>query len=451
MHQLVVVCFTIGLSFLWRMIATKKMRDAIMPWTFAYVFLNMSCIAFMPGFLHTIIAITNYLATVILIDGFAAGDRHRNGSWTVFLLFWSYMILSCFWGSYALQGVFFWLNAFIISYASGYYFSRWVVNTEGGMRRTLYCFVCLACVMAVLYARHGGVSAVDASVQGGRATFNAETMYEDAPMNENYTALAMLCYIPVLLVALFQTVRTKKEKIIRLLSFVTLIFSALVLVRTGSRNGAVGLLPSLWYFLFSTTNKLQRRKRFLLIAFVSILFLPIVSYTMRGAEKFRIIDFSTKSDNVNASSESVLTSGRSEIWLMHIEEMSAVECLVGRGFREYNRTSSGRVSAGNAHSSIMTVFYNSGLIGLLLMLFFILHSIKLAFKFEDRGRIALLFIGTWFFSGAAESLPVQGGVAGVLAGLGMGLLCIRPKNSELMTERERLNAYGWLGYNWRRW
>jgi O-antigen ligase len=297
--------------------------------------------------------------------------------------------------------------------------------------------------MALLYVKHGGISAVDASVQGGRATFDAETLYEDAPINENYTALAMLCYIPVLLVSLFQTVRTQKEKLLKILSFALLGFTVLVLVRTGSRNGTVGFLPSLWYCLFSTTNRMKRRKRLFLLVLATIIFVPVVSYTMRGADKLRIFDFSTESDSRNVSKENVLTSGRFEIWSMHVEEMDVVDRLVGRGFRRKDLNRLGRVSVGNAHCAYMTVFYNSGFVGIILLLCFMIASVSLGFKLRDRGRIALLFIGTWFMSGVAESLPIQGGVSGVLAGFGMGLLCRNPTNSELMTDQERQRAFGW--------
>ena len=183
----------------------------------------------------------------------------------------------------------------------------------------------------------------------------------------------------------------------------------------------------------------------------TVIFIPIMLHTMRGADKLRILDFSTQNDESSQTGANVLTSGRFEIWQMHIAEMDTLECLIGRGFRrrDYNRL--GRVSAGNAHSAVMTVFYNSGVVGLFLLFIVLVQCVRMGFKLGDRGRMALLFVGTWFMSGMAESLPVQGGVSGVLAGLGMGLLCKTPRNSELMTEQEKICAYGGYGQNWSPW
>ena len=442
MNQFVVVCLTIGLSFLWRMIATKKMRDFMMPWTFAWIFFNMACICFVPGIFRTLMAITNYIATAILIDGFAAGDRHRNGSWGAFVFFWIYVIISCLFGYHKFMGMVFWINAFLVSYGSGYYFSRWLVNNERGMKRLQFAFLAFSCIMILLYARHGGVAAVG---ETGRATFDTETMHQDAIVNENYTALTMLCFIPMLLVILFQAMRFKNGMIMTFLTFVCLVFCGLVLVRAGSRNGFVGLLPSFWYVLFSTTNRVQRRKRILLFVVAAIVFLPIMFRMMRGVQSLRIIDFSGQELSAsNMDKSDMITSGRLGLWRDHVREMSTFDRLIGRGLRKNDFIASrGQATVGNAHSAYMTIFYNSGMLGWLLLLIFLIKSTFMGLGMGDRGRIALLFIWTWFLSGAGESLPVQGGVGGALAGLGMGLLCAGSiKDQMLMNNRDRSHFYG---------
>ena len=445
MNQFVVVCLTIVVSFFWRVLAPKKLRDFMMPWTFAYMFFNMACICFVPGIFHTLMAITNYFATAILIDGFAAGDRHRNGSWGAFICFWIYVIISCLFGYHKLMGMVFWINAFLVAYGSGYYFSRWLVNNEQGMKRLQFALIAFSCVMVLLYARHGGVAAVE---ETGRATFDMETMHQDAIVNENYTALAMLCFIPMLLVTLFHGVRFRYDRLMKFLALVCLVVCGLVLVRTGSRNGIVGLLPSLWYVLFSTTNRVQRRKRILLFVVATIVFLPIMFRMMRGAQSLRIIDFSGRElEATRLDKSDMITSGRMSMWRDHINAMSTLDCLIGRGIEKSHYIASrGQASVGNAHSAYMTIFYNSGALGLLLLLAFLVKSTFIGLKMGNRGRIALLLIWTWFFSGAAESLPIQGGRQGALAGLGMGLLCAGPvKEPTLMNDRDRRLLYGmWI-------
>lgn len=445
MNQFIVVCMTIVLSLSWRMLAPKKLRDFMMPWTFAYLFFNFSCICFMPGMYHTVVAITNYLATAILVDGFATGDKHRNGSWGAFLCFWAYMIFSCIYGYHKFMGMVFWINAFLVSYGSGYYFSRWLVNNPHGMKKLQIAFIFFTCVMACLYISHGGVAAVD---ETGRATLDLETMHADAIVNENHTAMMMLAFIPFLIVFLFADIRMMNEKLCKVIVFCGLVFCGVVLFRTGSRNGAVGLLPSLWYVLFSTTNKMKRKKRILLFVIATIVFVPIMLHTMRGAGRLRIFDFSgAELERTSMEKADMVSSGRWTMWKMHVDNMSALDCIIGRGIeKKHYIASRGQATVGNAHSAFMTVFYNSGFVGLLLLFAFLMHSLFLGLSMGDRGRIALLMIGTWLLCGVGESLPIQGGTPGVLAGLGMGLLCAGPvKDEMLMNNHDRRLLYGDCG------
>ena len=170
---------------------------------------------------------------------------------------------------------------------------------------------------------------------------------------------------------------------------------------------------------------------------VTVLFVPLVILMMKGAETIRFVNLSGAGQEGYGDKGDMMTSGRVSMWKRNIETMSPLQIAVGRGMAKYsysddvNERRAGRVTAGNAHSMIMTVLYNSGIAGLVLFLAFLSVSAARGLKMGDRGRMALLFIGTWLFSGLAESWGMVGGSSALLCGFGIGLLSHRvARNSE---------------------
>ena len=418
----------IVLTLLWRNLAPASLRRVAVPWAFAILLMNVACSAFYWGPIRAAYVLMNYSAFVIMLDGFDAGSKRNNPAWSAFLLFYGYMVFSSVYGFYKFAAVFYWVNNFLTTFCCGYFAARWVARNENGLSRLLFAMACVSCVTALLYAKHGGLSTLEAE-SAGRAGLDVETLAEDVISNVNYIALVMLTLIPFLVAGLLHTACTKRDKIAKRLSLVALILCGLALVRTGARNGAVGLLPSLWYFLFSTTNRIKRRKRVAMFVVITMVFIPLVMFMMKGAESVRFLDFSgrQRQDDYRSAGDAI-TTGRISMWQRNLEDMTVVQLMIGRGMARWSLVEdmdgrkAGRLTAGNAHSIYMTVIYNSGVLGLLLLFAFVVVSVKCGFRMGDRGRLALLFIGTWLFSGVAESWGMVGGAMAVLCGFGIGLL-----------------------------
>lgn len=413
------------LTFIWRNSVPLSFRRHAVPWAFSVLIMNAACASFYWGPMRVAYAAVNYASYVIMLDGFDYGQRRENPAWTAFLVFWGYITLSSLYGANKFDAIFYWTNNFLTTFCCGYFTARWVARTENGLGKLLFSMACVSCITMLLYARHGSLAAID-SGSASRAGFDMDALGEDVESNVNYTALVMLTLIPYLLVGLLRSTHSVRSRLTKWMSLISLILAGLILVRTGARNGAVGLLPSLWYFLFSTTNRVKRKKRICLFVLVSVIFLPAVFVVMKGAESIRFLDIGTESQSFYETKEDAITSGRVSMWKNHIESMSILEIIWGRGMRKYDRNQlTNRVSPGNAHSMYMTIFYNSGIVGLFLFLIFLMCALRYGMKMGDRGRMALLFIGTWFFSGAAESWGMTGGTTATVCGFGIGLLSHR--------------------------
>ena len=445
MNQSLVVVFFVILALLWGMLVPLRIRNKIMPWALCLLLFNGACSAVMTGLLRAFYAIGNYSSFAILNNGYDVGRLNRNLTWRCFLVFWAYMVLSCFLGSYVYEGVFFWFNVLFTSFSVGYFLSTWVMRTEGALGKLLWSVTLISCFIMLVYLQKGGLAVVETTnplnMESARAGLNEDYLADELAQNVNSVALQMLCLIPWLLVAMLFDVRSRHRKFLRVIAGICLVLAGIVLVRTGARNGAVGLLPSIWYFLFSATKSLERWKRFAAFALLSVVFCVAVAFVMRDAP-LRFINFFVEQETSGyRTTEDAITSGRVGMWQRQWEMMSPVQKIFGRGMATYDVSAqTGRVHAGNAHSMFMTVFYNSGFVGIALFAVVVFLCVKHGFKCGDRGRIALLFIGTWFFSGAGESWGMIGGTTALLAGFGMGLLIDKRQitNSEFLRARSVL-------------
>lgn len=440
-HQLAFIGLIV-LTLLWRQLAPVTLRRVAVPWAFAIFLMNISCAAFYFGPIRAVYVLMNYSTFVIMLDGFDLDRKRNNPAWTAFLLFWIYMILSSFYGYYVFSALFYWTNILLTSFCCGYFTARWVLRNENGLHKLLFAMATVSCIAMFLYAQHGNFAAIEAGAVG-RVGLDMETLGEDVKSNVNYTALCMLMFIPFLVVSVLRTVRTKSGTIVKWMSIVAFFLCGVTLVRTGARNGAVGLLPSLWYFLFSTTNRVKRRRRIGLFITITILFIPFVFVMMKGAESIRFLDIKGVDSNMSYGTlGDDITTGRMTLWKSHIEYRSITQIVFGGGMLEEALVDdvvgqrAGRITAGNAHSVFMTVLYNSGLVGLLLLANFLSVSVKRGLRMGDRGRLGLLFIGTWIFSGVAESWGMQGGGTALLGGFGIGLLSHKLAENSEFGERD---------------
>ena len=441
MKEHIVVIFFMVMSGVWGMVVNDKWRRVFMPWCLAVLLMNLSCGAFYVGPLRVVYALSNYSIFVILCDGFGFGKRGHNPVWKLFMVFWAYMFLACFWGYYAIEGVFLWIKVLFTSFCCGYYFSRWAIQSEGAMRRTSLAFAVTGAITLFLYWRHGGIAVMDESM-GGRAALDAETLAEGVKSNANYTAGALSNLMMFLLFAIIRPVRSREDVWLKWISAAELAIAGIMMIRCGSRGAVIGLLPALWFVVSSGKGRLKRKVRIGVLVAAGIV-LSIGVYFVKGnvgeLRAFRI--YSDDTSSYYDSSMDRLTTGRSSMWKWHLSMMTPIDYMIGQGFTKESmvaseRTERLRLTIGNAHSMYMTVFYHAGTIGVFIFLFYILGCLRRGMKMGLRGRVALVFFGAWMLMGIGESAGMTGTFMGVIGGIGCGLLTQGPAANSEFGERQ---------------
>ena len=426
MKMHLVLLFFMALSIAWSMIATDKLRSVMMPWCLAILLMNMACAAFYAGTLRVGYALSNYFCYMVLCDGFAFGKRGKNPSWMLFMVFWAYMLIACFFGYYSLDGVFYWIKIIFTSFCCGYYVARWAVRSDGALRRISVAFSITGAITLLLYLRHGGMTVMDVE-HGTRAGLDAETLGGDIQSNANYTA-ACMSYLMILLVfAIVRPVKTKKDGLLRWVSAVEFVVAGTMMVRCGSRGAVLGLLPSICFAVLRGGGKRKVSIGVLLAACIAMAI--SVFFVMRNVDELRAFRFTEgRYDTFDYDTiEDRITTGRVSMWKNNLLAMTPIDYMFGRGFSkrsiaENERSGRQVLTAGNAHSMYMTVFYHAGSIGLLLFFAFMYKCWRSGLKMGLRGRMALVFFGTWALMGVGESAGMTGTFLGVIGGIGCGLL-----------------------------
>ena len=437
----------IACTIIWRYIATDKLRNMLMPWALAVVILNATCAQFYFGALHAMLALLNYSAWIICIDGFNCGRYSRNRIWSVFLMFWGYMMISSFMGYHAFQGMASFLNALIVSFCVGYYLSVLVCRIEGGVSRVNLAITCASLIIGYLYMKYGAFTSMEV-LQESRVVFDEERFLRDDMVNNvNRTALCMCAVLPFLLVAAFGIAFTRVQRIIKWFSIAGFVLCLVTLIKTGARNGGVALIPMGLYLLSSTRNRSKRWKKYLLIGCTFITCVVGVRYVMRGSENIRALEFFSSDGGIGMKSLDEISSGRIGWWVAEFNSMTTTEVFLGRGFEKSALNERGRAMLMNYHSIYMFVFLHGGLVGLFLMMFFFGVFWVVAHRKGERGKMAMMFMGVWALGGIGEAAGITGGVTGILAGFAMGLCSDNPiKNTELMNEDERRRLlFGYCG------
>lgn len=433
----------ISISILWRYIATDKLRSTLKPWALAVLMCNATSGHFYTGGLHAIIGLLSYSAWIICLDGFHLGSRKYNRVWSAFTVFWGYLMLSSFMGHHAFQGVASLLNTYVSTFCVGYYMSIWVCRTEGALRRISQAIIVASFLIGILYLRHGAFVAMD-RLNESREVFDVSTFDDESlVVNVNATALALCAILPFLLVAVMTIECAKFKWIYKCLGVFGLLICISSLVKTGSRNGGIALLPLGWYLFFSTKNQLKKKNRRLLFLGIALLSVVLIAHMMRGSIGLRALQFFGAARVDKNVSIDELSSSRVSWWIEEYESMTPMQAFLGRGFEEkaFNPVS-GRVFLMNYHSIYVFILLQSGFIGVFLMLVVIGMFIVTALQKGDRGRMSMMFMGVWVLTGIGEANGITGGATAILAGFAIGLCSDdQVRNTEMMNDKERKILY----------
>lgn len=452
MFQWIVVIATFFGSLIFANLIRPRNRLVIMPIAFAFDLLALSVLPSIGGVFHALYIFGKFVIWMLLLNGMPRIDLSNNPSWKSFLIFYSYMYVAGFFGLYVLEMSAQYINILLTAFGVGYFLSSWCCRTEGSVQKLLVATT-LACVVVVVHQYFlGGFSASTLDDSGRQMLLDEATGKLATSTGVNGLALIMDVLLPFSLLAGLSPMNIRCPAWIRIAGMASFILIGLVIVRTGSRNGAFGLVPCFIYFLSSTRNANAKARRLFIGVVAGMIIVFGSLFMMRNVGYIRAFDIMANEQMGYASRGDVMTSGRLSLYERLFKEMSPLQVVVGAGYntadaatfvsknvaegdREYMLAHRTRVGPGNMHSMYMTVFFRSGVVGSLLFFAFILKTIKEARRMGGRGRLALMFLSIWLLTGLGESAGMTSGSTSILAGFAMGLLGRKQiRNPELWDE-----------------
>lgn len=457
MFDWIVIITTIIGSLLLSRVFNSKQKMWLVPFCIMYSMGLVTTAGSIGGFAHFMFTVWNFVVVMVLCNGFPSSDWKGNPVWKAFLFFGVYMFIIVFTGYFPIIGACRYINEFVTTFAAGYFLSCWMCKNPNALNR-VQVFVLIAAWFAIIYAiRHGGLNPalLDAS---GRAALDSDSLEEGVTQNVNHTALTLSCLLPFLVTLMLKPAEKIGESFVKWAASAAFVIIVLMIIRTGSRNGALAFIPCIWYFFNASKKKGRLAVQIFLAVFIFAAIAVGLKLVMRNASSIRAFDFLGQSGaEIYETAGDALTSGRISMYKSNLDNMSVIEKLVGKGFMmsdnvwSFDRKTglyvkNRKLTSGNAHSMYMTVFYRSGFIGVFLFVVFLVKAIRQGLRLGNRGRIGLVFLGVWLMTGVGEAWGMIGGHSAILAGIAMGLFTNNVvQNPELMTERDKrlAAARGW--------
>lgn len=405
------------------------------------------------GSVHFVTMVLKFIAVAVMCNGLPIKDFGRNPAWKSFMIFCVYMYVVAFFGYYVGEASYRYLNAWLFSFASGYFVVMWATKKDGRWRRLLIGVLVAASLVTFYYLRHGGLSAANVAASG-RATMDIDsfgTLSEDYSVNENFMALCIASFLPFLLIIFLRARSYFIPKYLAIVAFVVFVCLSLMLIRTGSRNGALALIVCGWFVMTSSHGIVGKIRNIVLGAICVAGLIYGAAVTMENTDTLRAFQYTATGQSGRDRLDEI-SSGRIGMYIDWYDQMSPLQVCFGSGYTILRtaRTRSdfdakGRIGMANYHSLFMGVFYHTGIVGSILFVIFVVRSLILCRRLGERGRMALLFIGTWLITGVGETAGLNGALIGVLGGIGMGLLTQQKINCTELIANDQ-NRYMCIGY-----
>ena len=428
-----VLCATLLGSLIFKKVLSPRARNYMVPLALSYYLLVIVVIGSVgtAGLAHFLFTSMNFVPVMIMCDGLNSEEWRGNGVWKAFLVFYVYMTLIGLTGFLPVSCTTFYLQSFLNTFASGYFVARWVCRTEGGLKKLLIPLTVVGCIAVFNYVRNQGFLTSDLD-QAGRidvSEFNDDENF----INVNGVALRISAIVPFLLLA-FRFI--SRPIIFKYFALASMVILGLLLIRTGSRNGALVLIPLGWYYLHSGRRGGVQLKYMISLFVLGVVFAVGVLVTNKGVDTVRAFDFKGRSQTDYYSSVmDTMTTGRWSMYMHNLEQFSSLEIVFGKGGLNSHYTSRGvrivRFRGANAHSIYMTIFYRTGIVGVMLFVIFLFAFWMQAKRLGARGNMAKFLLLVWLLTGLGESWGMNGGATAILAGFAIGLLSRKPAtNSE---------------------
>lgn len=441
--QVVLISTVIG-SLIFSKVLSQRVRDFLVPWTLAYYVLVVTVIGSVgeSGLFHFVFTVFNFVPVMIVCNGLKSSESRNNPAWKAFLVFYAYMCLVGFTGLFPIGGVTEYLQVLLNTFCMGFFAARWICRTDSGLRKFLFPLLLVGFVFSGYFAIHHGALTSELD-QANRIDVLVEDVEGDRILNQNGIALHLCVILPFVVLGVVYLGR--RYKVAKIASIACLLVLGLLLVRTGSRNGALALLPTAWYFLHFSANRRELFKRVAVLSVLGLAFVVGVIMTNRGVAFLRAFDFKDREASYYyGSSIDAISTGRWSMYMQNIDRMNPLQKIFGAGCALSQYTAHGekidRYRGGNAHSIYMTIFYRTGFVGLILFAIFVITFFRQAKRVGVRGNVAKFLFLMWLLTGVGESWGIIGGALGILAGMGVGLISLiparNPEFGEMMAFQE---------------
>lgn len=392
-------------SLVLKAIIPEKTRNRITPYVFALFILLPTLGTGLTGMTAVIFIAVGYVVRAFLLDGFQIRWLKGNPTVGVFLMFWLYMVLSMIFGDFPSYASMYYVSTFIDSIMVGYFVGMWILRNPDSWGRFLRITSVTAAICLLFYARHGIFSAGQlgsvSNEMRSTISFQAEGN-ELRTANENYVGLLIASLLPYpFLLVMGRHFGDSRAKWIKMVAYAAFILLVLALIRTGSRNACLGLIPILVYLFFAKTT-LTRSKKIAFRVFVFIVILGAIAFSFGALDRLRIYTASVDRDDIS--------SGRMSHFEAKLYGRTDVQKWFGCGalydYRFYEELGRAFPPMSNGHSMYFQILWQSGYIGVFFLFIVILATWLRARKLGARGHVVLLLFFVWALCGVAESLPL---------------------------------------------
>ena len=387
-----------------------KARDSLTPWALAVILGSSAMSPYMHPGLFSFFVFANFFSSCFVTNGYKLRYLVRNPVLCLFLLFWGWQCLSMCFGEYVSYSVVYFLQIPFESISLGYFVAFWAMQKPENWDKLMKAITIVLAVVVLVYLKEGAFS----ERMGYEETFrSALGLDEENSANPNWVGLVIIGILPYSVLSLLRAV-SKKDMKHGVLAFVVASMLALALVRTGSRNACLGLIPLVLYSVFNGT-RLSFVKRITTVVVLFTVLVLLIGKTTSSVSDLRLFSISKTGD---------ISSGRFDHFRYKmLYHLSPKERWFGCGaWLDYPME--GQIKLANGHSVPVQILRQSGYVGMGLFLIFSLALVRRCLRCGPQGRLALTLFCVWLFTGVGESGPLLSGGGGSKILLGMAIaLC----------------------------
>jgi hypothetical protein len=277
------------------------------------------------------------------------------------------------------------------------------MEREDGMLRLLKPVACAVTALGFVFVLFGAFSgsfsaddrtALNSSYGGEGLNVNTIALISD------FVIMWIAGFLPMAFQSRFAKI-TKTGFLLKVLFMFGALVSIMVLIKTGSRNGALALIPAFYYMIFCFKG-VSMVKRFLISTILLIVMVGFVIVSGVNVSSLRIFNYS-------GGYKGEVTNGRTMFHLRIIDSMREDEKLWGIGTHSYNAEKFNQVGMSNGHSVYFQIFVQTGYIGSVLFLLSMLVMFVSLLRVRSVDGINWKWLGytfvlAWMFTGIGESV-----------------------------------------------